>query len=434
MADVLPKRRNRSCSQHARVASGIAALLWGVLGCADVLDIPRHPHVVAEAVLPNAGGEGSVDRACGADAGCSDPAGEAPCGPDAGCSTAEAAATCSNEGCIRLACDAGNPSAACVVPFVGSAACTSDAECPDRVCELAACVPARCDDGRKNRSETDVDCGGDCPSRCDIQQTCATDDDCVADLFCAEQTLRCTASTCNDGQQNGREILVDCGGGGCPGCTTGTFCTNALDCASGLCASAGCRAETQTCCQTACRNGVVDADESDVDCGGLDLACTRCVEGQGCRGAGDCATASCSDGRCVACNDGVRGGNETDVDCGGSCPTCEVGRGCELDSDCATGACEAGRCCGGNQADCTRCARRLARGNSCALLADPTSRQNCTDFLQCLADNVATCPRRLAMGCSNDPNSVCNNQNFGGNGSPGIVQADRILGSAGCAF
>lgn len=39
-----------------------------------------------------------------------------------------------------------------------------------------------CKDGRKNGSETDVDCGGSCP-RCDVQKSCASRDDCTT-AFC----------------------------------------------------------------------------------------------------------------------------------------------------------------------------------------------------------------------------------------------------------
>ncbi len=49
-----------------------------------------------------------------------------------------------------------------------------------------------------------------------------------------------------------------------------------------------------------CENGIQDADETDVDCGGVD-----CLA-------------------CPTCDDGIQNGNETGVDCGGDCGVCPV--------------------------------------------------------------------------------------------------------------
>ena len=49
-----------------------------------------------------------------------------------------------------------------------------------------------------------------------------------------------------------------------------------------------------------CENGVQDADETDVDCGGVD-----CLA-------------------CPTCTDGIQNGNETGIDCGGDCGICPV--------------------------------------------------------------------------------------------------------------
>jgi hypothetical protein len=45
-----------------------------------------------------------------------------------------------------------------------------------------------------------------------------------------------------------------------------------------------------------------------------------------------------------SCFDGVANAGEVDVDCGGPCPACSVGRACLTASDCATGFCPAGTC------------------------------------------------------------------------------------------
>jgi hypothetical protein len=71
---------------------------------------------------------------------------------------------------------------------------------------------------------------------------------------------------------------------------------------------------------------------------------------------------------------------------------------------------------------------------TCEFSTDPVARDNCNAFLDCLGNNPAACPVRHADGCSNDPGGVCNHIAFGGNGGPGLVLADSILGTASCSF
>lgn len=47
---------------------------------------------------------------------------------------------------------------------------------------------------------------------------------------------------------------------------------------------------------------------------------------------------------CVSCSDGVMNQDESDVDCGGSCPPCGNGKDCLVDSDCVSGSCVGGTC------------------------------------------------------------------------------------------
>ncbi|MBZ0115841.1 MAG: hypothetical protein K8H88_02515, partial [Sandaracinaceae bacterium] len=95
-----------------------------------------------------------------------------------------------------------------------------------------------------------------------------------------------------------------------------------------------------------CTDGLLNQNESDVDCGGVCGA--TCEPGEMCSEAIDCTTRLCAAGTCDVvpeCRDGVRGGSETDVDCGGSmCEGCANGRRCTLDRDCATEHCVGGRC------------------------------------------------------------------------------------------
>jgi len=94
-----------------------------------------------------------------------------------------------------------------------------------------------------------------------------------------------------------------------------------------------------------CSDGQRDGDETDVDCGG---SCGVCGDGRVCTAAADCASGACTASLCrpAACNDEVQNGDETDVDCGGTaCAGCPVGRVCGSDVDCAgTEVCDAAAC------------------------------------------------------------------------------------------
>ncbi len=55
--------------------------------------------------------------------------------------------------------------------------CLSDSECPSgNLCAGGICRPCR--DGKKNGDESDTDCGGSCPQKCDEGKSCKRDSDC----------------------------------------------------------------------------------------------------------------------------------------------------------------------------------------------------------------------------------------------------------------
>jgi hypothetical protein len=142
-------------------------------------------------------------------------------------------------------------------------------------------------------------------------------------------------SPCLDGKKNGTETDVDCGGT-CSRCDDGKACTLGADCTSNTC-TAG------VCAQPTCTDKAKDGKETDVDCGGT---CTPCSDGKSCAFASDCASGVCTAGICQAstCNDSVNNGNETGVDCGGACPVCPDGQPCTGGSDCASTICDAAIC------------------------------------------------------------------------------------------
>ncbi len=91
-----------------------------------------------------------------------------------------------------------------------------------------------CGDGAKNGSETDVDCGGTCATRCAVGKACFTATDCGSNV-CNVTTNLCVATTCEDGVKSGAESDVDCGGICSAKCALGKGCSETSDCGAGAC-------------------------------------------------------------------------------------------------------------------------------------------------------------------------------------------------------
>ena len=119
-----------------------------------------------------------------------------------------------------------------------------------------------------------------------------------------------------DGDKNGSETGVDCGGGACPACQTGEGCLQASDCLTSACtgmcsdgsrcivdehcASGPCDRSTTICFMATCGDGIQNGDEAGVDCGGAGLSiCPRCVGGDRCSLDRDCASQLCDGQLCV---------------------------------------------------------------------------------------------------------------------------------------
>jgi hypothetical protein len=257
------------------------------------------------------------------------------------------------------------------------AQCSADSDCDSHHCSGGSCVEASCSDEIRNQGESAIDCAGPCAARCADGDDCHSSADCSSGLSCSPATQRCAPPSCQDGLQNGSETGLDCGG-----------------------------------------------------------TCAGCAALNPCRANADCATGICRDGSCAtpSCDDLVRNQDETDIDCGGVCGACAPGRDCALDSDCQSGACQDGSCCGGQERDCTRCARRLSASLQCTSNgASAEVAAACNGFLQCLTDNAARCPRRLSAGCS-AAGGVCDVSRFSSSGGNGIALADGIIGTAQCSF
>ena len=161
----------------------------------------------------------------------------------------------------------------------------------------------------------------------------------------------CVIVDCTDGVKNADETDVDCGGS-CGPWDDAKTCVIGADCKSGVCTAGVCQAPE-------CDDGVKNADETDVDCGGD--TCPKCGPDKGCDTAEDCVGAECSGspGTCTPnCADEVKNNAESDVDCGGAtCPVCALGEGCAgADANCEVTA----FCDGSNQ-----CAAKKAPGVAC---------------------------------------------------------------------
>lgn len=273
----------------------------------------------------------------------------------------------------------------CPVACATDSACNDDLDCASGRCVSSRCAAPTCDDEARNQDESGVDCGGSCGG-CTPEQPCRRDEDCASGLFCPPSNQVCTDSSCQDGEQSGNEVLVDCGGGECPGCPPGSPCTGAGDCDSRVCSGGSCQLPS-------CDDGLPSGDESGRDCGGSDPECPRCPDGEPCRSDGDCANEACEEGTCVSCSDGTQNGSETAIDCGGGnpdCSRCDDGASCAIAADCASGRCLGGSCaapscsdgalngtetdtdCGGNNPECSRC----PSGDRCQFDGDCAS-QNC---------------------------------------------------------
>jgi hypothetical protein len=241
------------------------------------------------------------------------------------------------------------------------------------------CQQASCTDQIKNGTESDIDCGGSCASKCGTNQICGGGGDCISKICTGG---KCQAPSCSDKVSNGSESGVDCGGSSsCARCPNGQACTASSDCTTGFC-----HPTDHVCASPGCGDGILNGTETDKDCGGS--CSTKCGTNQACKLAADCVSANCTGTgalTCAAptCTDKVKNQGETDADCGGpNCPDCADGRTCGANADCvsavcATGVCQAPTCgdsaknqdetdlnCGGTK--CPIC----ADGKGCLLARD----------------------------------------------------------------
>lgn len=137
----------------------------------------------------------------------------------AGCTANEecASAKCESGACAAKdgkPCGVGTPVAQCD----NGQPCELDQDCKSLTCDGATCAltpdsPPGPADLKKNNGETDVDCGGPNAPKCADGKTCDGDGDCE-NGYCPADTKVCATARYDDGVKNGTETDVDCGGTG----------------------------------------------------------------------------------------------------------------------------------------------------------------------------------------------------------------------------
>jgi len=102
--------------------------------------------------------------------------------------------------------------------------------------------------------------------------------------------------TCSDGIMNGDETAVDCGG-------TNPNCMSCAPIAT-------------------CTDGIMNQDETGIDCGGA--TCPPCMGCTDSMAHNFDPNAGADDGSCLTCSDGIQNADEGGVDCGGINPNCPL--------------------------------------------------------------------------------------------------------------
>ncbi|HVX90321.1 MAG TPA: carbohydrate-binding protein [Candidatus Paceibacterota bacterium] len=189
------------------------------------------------------------------------------------------------------------------------------------------CVANSCVNGMKDGSETDVDCGGNCPD-CGKGQKCGSDADCGSGLSCGAHNGACFAgsrsdSVCWPTQCGTGAQPTECGqqdslcGSNCA-CVASCDPQNPSSCPSGQQCKTGIGPLFHSSASAVCVDPRCPSDDPAL-CGQPDSLC-----GISCVGTPDCSTATCQN------PDDHHGGR-----CPGVCGPKAVG--CKVDADCTAG-------------------------------------------------------------------------------------------------
>lgn len=200
------------------------------------------------------------------------------------------------------------------------AECEQPSDCPGVESD---CLTRTCEGGVCGTSlvMANTPCDDDDGVACNGQGACVQcfmDSDCDQPAEkCAIAEGQCVAAGCADGLLNGDETGVDCGGSTCLPCAVDQGCDAPTDCGSGFCDTDG--------------SGLCKACASNQDCSG-DAWCdptmeggscvTPRVQGDVCDDAAQCASGHCVDGTC--CEEA----------CDGTCEACSTNRTGQPNGEC----------------------------------------------------------------------------------------------------
>jgi len=226
---------------------------------------------------------------------------------------------------------------------------------------------------------------------------CTLPEDCAGlDTSCQSRT--CDGAMCDVANSAVDTACTEDGGKVCDGQGACIECNDVSDCAATWLCVAG------DCVPPQCSNGQQDGTESDVDCGGLD--CSACPNSLSCNTLDDCFSKFCDAGTCTPCLDDGECAAAGDFYCaGGSClPKKPLGDACGAGNHCLSGNCPSddGVCCDVScTSTCEAClsAKSGSPNGTCELVTTQTDPDTeCTDA------GAATCDSN-GMGCTGSSNA-----------------------------
>jgi len=247
---------------------------------------------------------------------------------------------------------------------------------------------------------------------------CLMDGDCTLPEVCDEPSNLCVPASCSDGELNGDETDLNCGGS-CPPCANGLDCLDFGDCASGVCTA---------------------------------LSCAPCAVIGDCQGGNWCNVGTCAlqQGQGTSCTVADACGNGNCVDnfccessCVGTCQACAasltgtadgvcsfVDTVSDPDAECPGGACQAANCSGTSAACDFATAGSDCGAQTCANGTE--SQPQCNAGGACNQIVTTSCNGHQCAGASCD--SDCQNQDsqclptfYCENADP-VCQADLAVG------
>ncbi len=189
--------------------------------------------------------------------------------------------------------------------------CAEPADCESNVCQNNECRPELCGNGELDPDESDIDCGGSCGG-CEPEQMCVDDEDCIG-LDCTSDVC---VPNCNDGVKNNTEADTDCGPGCLVACAINDSCENDIDCTSEFC-----HPTTGLCTEPSCSDEILNGDEVEEDCGGPD--CDPCSGI--CTLNSQCVSGICYGNACVENVNGCTVANSMDLRTGNPTVTINFG-------------------------------------------------------------------------------------------------------------